>query len=313
MQFTVLTPTYNRAHTLATVYDCLKEQTLQDFEWLIVDDGSRDSTEMLVRSWSEAPFPIRYFKKANGGKHTALNLGIQEARGFFTVILDSDDVIRPNCLERFLHHWLSIPECERDQFAGITALCANQRGTILGGKFPKDSFDSNAIEVTYLYRLTDDRYGMQRTEVMRHFPFPVFEGERFLTESVIWNRIARYYKNRYINEVLCLKEYRTDGLTRSISRHLSSNPQGSSLYYQQLLEVSVPLSFKVHLGIYAYYVRYALHAKRSLVNIMSNTRHPGFMLLGSVLGSFFYLRDKISQLGGSKVVAKYLNVNGKRV
>jgi glycosyltransferase involved in cell wall biosynthesis len=293
MQFTILTPTYNRSHTLPLVYDCLKKQTLQDFEWLIIDDGSSDDTSSLVQSWSDAPFPVRYLKKTNGGKHTALNLGVQQAKGYFTLILDSDDVIKPTCLERLTHHWHTIPESERSGYSGLTGLCEDQHGRILGGTFPKDVFDSNAVAITYRYRLSADRYGMQRTEVLRQFPFPVFEGERFLTESVVWNRIGRSYKNRYVNEVLCVKEYRADGLTKSVFKHLCNNPKGSSLYYQELLNVSEPISPKVRLGIYTYYVRYALHARNSVTDIVRRGHnHPVFMLLGLLLGAPLYLRDK---------------------
>ena len=49
--FTVFTPTYNRANTLPRVYESLKAQTFRDFEWLIVDDGSTDSTRDVVRGW----------------------------------------------------------------------------------------------------------------------------------------------------------------------------------------------------------------------------------------------------------------------
>ncbi len=308
MLFTILTPTYNRAYTLTNVYECLMKQTLQDFEWLIVDDGSSDQTENLVKQWLDSsPFPIRYLKQRNGGKHTALNLGIQEARGYFTVILDSDDVITPTCLERFDAHWQVIPKPKRDEYAGVTGLCVDQHNVILGGRFPSDTFDSNAIEITYLHRLADDRYGMQRTEVMRQFPFPVFQGERFLTESVVWNRIARHYKNRYVNEVLCIKEYRPDGLTRSIAKHLSRNPQGSSLYYEELLGVPEPLPFKVCLGIHAYYVRYALHAKQRVTEILGKGwKRPGFMVLGWVVGGLFYLRDKTDHLQNLGSLGQYL-------
>jgi hypothetical protein len=220
----------------------------------------------------------------------------------------------PSCLERFSHHWQSIPESEREHYAGVTALCVDQHGAVLGGKFPRDTFDSNAIEITYLYRLSDDRYGMQRTEVMRQFPFPVFQGERFLTESVVWNRVAKRYKNRYVNEVLCVKEYRSDGLTRSVTKHLSNSPQGSSLYYQELLGVNVPLSFKVRLGIHAYYVRYALHAKRNLANIMRKSlKRPVFMLLGLLAGSCLFLKDKTSGFQSARVISRYLDFNKKHV
>ena len=71
--FTVFTPTYNRAHTLHRVYGSLKVQTFRDFEWLIVDDGSTDDTEALVKQWqAEANFPIRYIWQKNSGKHLGI-------------------------------------------------------------------------------------------------------------------------------------------------------------------------------------------------------------------------------------------------
>ncbi len=58
--FTVFTPTYNRAHLLYRTYNSLRKQTYRDFEWLIVDDGSTDGTETLIKQWSqEAEFSIK--------------------------------------------------------------------------------------------------------------------------------------------------------------------------------------------------------------------------------------------------------------
>ena len=74
MKLTILTPTYNRGGELSQLYDSLKNQTCKDFEWVIVDDGSKDNTHEVVKAWlSDSDFPIRYFFKENGGKHTALN------------------------------------------------------------------------------------------------------------------------------------------------------------------------------------------------------------------------------------------------
>lgn len=67
MLVTVFTPTYNRAHTIGRVYKSLLAQTNKDFEWLVVDDGSKDNTRELVEGWkSEGKMPIRYIK--GGGK-----------------------------------------------------------------------------------------------------------------------------------------------------------------------------------------------------------------------------------------------------
>ena len=81
-ELTVLTPTYNRAALLPRLFESLCRQTCKDFEWIVVDDGSTDETEAVVRSVGrEAAFPVRYLRKENGGKHTAVNLGVREAEG----------------------------------------------------------------------------------------------------------------------------------------------------------------------------------------------------------------------------------------
>ena len=106
MIFTVFTPTFNRAHTLHRVYTSLCSQTFTNFEWLVVDDGSEDGTEKLVMRWKkEAPFPVRYKKQKNSGKHMATNHGVSSARGELFVIADSDDEFLPNALKIFYDEW----------------------------------------------------------------------------------------------------------------------------------------------------------------------------------------------------------------
>src|SRR5690242_10850122 len=108
--FTVFTPTYNRAHTLHRVFDSLRAQTIRDFEWLVIDDGSVDGTSEQISEWTNTvDFPIRYFKQKNSGKHIAHNLAAREARGQFFLPLDSDDACMPDALERLSYHWNSIP------------------------------------------------------------------------------------------------------------------------------------------------------------------------------------------------------------
>ena len=102
MIITVCTATFNRAHTLHRVFDSLKAQTFQDFEWLVINDGSSDETEMLIARWqSRTSFSIRYKYQQNQGKHIAINLGATLALGDFFVVADSDDAFLPNALEVF--------------------------------------------------------------------------------------------------------------------------------------------------------------------------------------------------------------------
>ena len=76
---TVFTPAYNRAHTIGRTYESLLKQSNKDFIWLIVDDGSSDNTQELVKDWmsKDNGFEIRYIHKENGGMHTAHNVAYE--------------------------------------------------------------------------------------------------------------------------------------------------------------------------------------------------------------------------------------------
>ena len=151
--FTVFTPTFNRALTLHRVYQCLEGQTFRDFEWLIVDDGSSDSTGDLVAMWAKtASFPVRYWRQENLGKHVAFNRGVERANGAFFLTLDSDDWCVPEALARLKSHWDSIPEKVRDDFSAVTVLCKTEEGEIVGEPFPNEFVDSNCAIATSIWR-----------------------------------------------------------------------------------------------------------------------------------------------------------------
>jgi glycosyltransferase involved in cell wall biosynthesis len=202
-QFTIGTCTYNRAHTLHRVYGSLAAQTYRDFEWLVVDDGSTDGTRERVGRWQrEAAFPIRYVWQPNGGKHIAANRAHDEARGKLYLGLDSDDGCVPQALERMKHHWDAIPRAERHRFCGATALCMDEKGALVGTRFPREVIDSDSVEIRYRYKVKGEKWGFMRTEVLRAHPFPEVAGVRFVTEATVYRRIAQKYRIRYFNEAL---------------------------------------------------------------------------------------------------------------
>ena len=102
--FTVFTPTYNRAYILPRLYQSLREQTCKDFEWMIVDDGSTDDTGKLVAQWEDQNngFDIHYYKIQNGGKPRAINFGITKANGDFFFMVDSDDHLTTDAVQKML-------------------------------------------------------------------------------------------------------------------------------------------------------------------------------------------------------------------
>ncbi len=94
--FSIITPTYNRAHLLKKTAESVLSQQYDFFEWIIVDDGSTDHTNEVVASLADPR--IRYYKIPNSERAIARNVGIQNAKGDYITFLDSDDVLYSNYL-----------------------------------------------------------------------------------------------------------------------------------------------------------------------------------------------------------------------
>jgi glycosyltransferase involved in cell wall biosynthesis len=215
----------------------LRAQTLRDFEWLVIDDGSTDSTSKLIEGWIEsADFPIRYFWQDNSGKHIAHNLAVREARGRFFAPLDSDDAILPDTLEKLLLHWDGIPIADRALFAAVFGLCCDQYGALIGTCYPSSPFDADLREVLYVRRVRGEKWGMFRTEVLRQFPFPEVQ-KTYMPEGMIWLEIAKTYKTRFVNEIsrIYFANDEETGTTITNSGARGRNAKGRLYYYIWLL------------------------------------------------------------------------------
>lgn len=169
-----------------------------------------------MEQWQkEAEFPIRYIYQENSGKQIAFNRGVQEANGELFLTLDSDDACVPEALARFKYHWDTIPLNQKENFSAITCLCIDQSGEIIGSHFPFDPTDSNSLEIRHKFKVTGEKWGFHRTNVLRQFPFPEISGYKFIPEGIVWSRIARKYKTRFINEPLRIYFEGLDQLTKS--------------------------------------------------------------------------------------------------
>lgn len=229
--FTVFTATYNRAHTLRRVYESLLSQTMQDFEWLIVDDGSTDDTEALVQEMmGDGSLLIRYIKKSNGGVHTAHNAAIKNASGKLFLRLDSDDACVPHALATLLEKWLEIPENLRDSYSGASCLCMQPSGELVGDTYPADEWDS---DYAVLGSLHGEKWGFHRVDVLREHPFPEFANERFCPEGLVWARLHDKYKTRCFNIPLRIYFDSNDSISGSMTRMRYQASQGVALYYRE--------------------------------------------------------------------------------
>lgn len=100
--FSIILPTYNSENTISSVLDSILAQDYEDFEVLIINDGSTDHTEEIVLEYSAKDNRIRFFTIDNKGPSEARNVGIDKANGLYLLFIDSDDLLQPNVLE-YLH------------------------------------------------------------------------------------------------------------------------------------------------------------------------------------------------------------------
>ena len=210
---TIFTPTFNRAYILPKLYESLKHQTDKRFEWLIVDDGSTDNTEKLISEWisAEQSFNIKYCKTANGGKHRAINLGVTLANGEMFFIVDSDDQLTETAVEKIFLWQKTVND--KSNFAGVAGNRGFTQDKLLGTTFEGEWVDASALELDK-FNISGDKAEVYYTDILKQYPFPEIDGENFLTESVVWHRIAHAgYVLRWVNEIIYLCDYIADGLT----------------------------------------------------------------------------------------------------
>ena len=287
----ILTPTYNRGKLLLPLYESLKNLTFEDFEWLIVDDGSEDDTEQYALSWiahniENAEFPIRYIKKSNGGKHTAINRGVREANGELILILDSDDTLPEDSLATIAQYY---EQCKGyKDCAGVCGLMAHHDGQLIGTGFPKEPMYESALQFRYAKKgnVTGDLLEVYKTSVMREFPFPEIENEKFCPESLVWNRIANKYKLFCFNKVVYYRDYLEGGLTSKIVRIRMNSPIASTMTYAEMLDYNISLKWKIRSAINYWRFKYCIKNK-SLKAPAVKWYWKAFQIIGLIM----HLRD----------------------
>ena len=295
MLITVFTPTYNRGYKISDLYKSLMSQTKYNFEWLIIDDGSIDNTKEIVSKFnSNGKFDIRYILKENGGKHTAINRAAHEAKGEYIFIVDSDDILTYDAIEKASIYLKSIRN--KSDFCGVSGLRGNLDGKVwMTGDLSKirnngndginedfmdvEYIDATAIEYRFCRKISGDRAEIVKTDLLKEFQFPVFEGERFLGEGYLWLTLSLYgYKFRWFNEVIYITEYLDDGLTQNGKEIAKQNWQGRCFSENFKLNIrEIPIKEKVKSCIN--YYRYGLYGGRKVYQMFKKCNNKFLSLI----------------------------------
>ena len=281
---TIFTPTYNRAYTLHKLYESLLRQTDRDFEWLIVDDGSTDQTKERVEQWiSQRQITIRYYYQENAGKMRAHNKGAVLADSELFVCIDSDDFLTDDAVASIRTCWTQDKGkyggiigrrlfINKDKPLSITQFCASGHCTLHG---------------LYDLGFKGDTTLVFRTEVLRKYPFPEIEGEKFITEAVAYDMIDLEYEYLLLDQGLTICEYMPDGYTANAAKAKLQYPKGWAMFFNQRAKYYSP-SQRSKIRNTVFYIMFARRGGCHTIYKSSNTR--GVLYLTAWLISLWYQR-----------------------
>lgn len=241
MMLTVFTPAYNRAAYLERLYDSLRKQKNKDFEWLVIDDGSTDDTQRVVlRFMEQSDMAIRYYRKENGGKHTAYNQALEQAAGHWFVCVDADDQLAENAVDILTEAVKAVP-----QQTAIAAYKMDMDGKRLSGPFPETVDACKISELPLKYGCRGEFTFVFPTEIAKKYPFPVFHGEKFVGENVVYDRLERNCPVQLLPEVITVCEYQPDGYSMNFGALMGRNPSGFCLYFLQRIDLMPTISARL--------------------------------------------------------------------
>lgn len=264
---TVFTPTYNREKDLVKLYESLVNQNYKEFEWLVIDDGSKDGTKRLINELKkENKVNIKYVYKENGGKMSAVNKAYSMAKGDIIFGIDSDDVLKDNVLGLIANDFEQI--VDNKDIAGFFYLQSdiNDKDKIVGDIFPIENSPVTYYDIYNKYKVTGDKLLVMKTDIAKKYEFPIIKGEKFVPEALVFNRISKQYKFLCKNYIVACKEYKEDGYSANYFNLVKKNPKGNALYFKELYEFS-----KTFYNVYGY-ILFSIYSKYNFKKIYNE--HP---------------------------------------
>ena len=300
-KITIITPTYNRAHTLSRVYESLKLQTFRDFKWIIMDDGSTDNTESLVKSFQEENiFPIEYYKQKNQHKFLTVLDGIRKVKSKYHMVVDSDDSYPENSLEILFTEVEKIEN--EDDYIGLMALSADEKGDIVGDVYPNDGFDGSIFDMRYKYKVRGDKFGIFISKTYKKWienkDYSKYEGKGYIPQSVIFNEYdAKGVKTRFINKIVRIyHKDENDAASVSNTRWTGKNVFGLKEGYLSFLNSYQSMLFgypKVLFRNLVGYQYYSLKNRSSIPEIISSPKNIIIKILGILIFPMSFIYHKL--------------------
>ncbi len=193
-KISVITPTRNREKTLNRVFKSLSNQNYKDFEWLVCDDASTDSTLKLLKKYKKiAKFKIRIFAfNKRAGKPTIDNYCLKRAKGDFIVFADSDDSFKNNSFDNFIKEWNKIPNKFKVITFAIISRCLGSDGKPLEPKLNLKVKSISYEDLIYKQKKDKEKWLFINKKILKKFKFP--EIDYYVPEGLTWIKVSKKYK-----------------------------------------------------------------------------------------------------------------------
>lgn len=308
---TIFTPAYNRAHTIDRTYYSLCNQTCKEFEWLIIDDGSRDCTRELVRSWymedslvtsqdemdgysSIAPWlRIHYVYQQNQGMHGAHNTAYKNITTELNTCIDSDDYMPIDAVKKIVDFWNSLTIDDRNKYAGFIGLDYADGGGLIGKDFPADMKETT-LQGYYESGGKGDKKLVYKTEIINKYPeYPIFDGEKYVGLAYKYMLIDQDYKLLTLNEPLVIVDYQIDGSSFSMYKQYWNNPKGFAFFRKT--EMTCTKSLIRMIFVCGHYVSSCIISKNK--RFVKESPKKAMTLLAIPIGIllFFFIKYKVQR------------------
>lgn len=282
----VVTPTYNRSKLIRRLYTSLKKQNDRNFIWYIIDDGSTDDTETVASEFiNENEITIKYYKKNNGGKHTALNY----AAKMFDVkdlifIVDSDDYIIEDAIRTI--HFYEEKYRNSEEICGFSFLRKHTDGSRLCKELPSDEFIESYIECRINRDITGDMAEVWFAKVLKEFPFPEYPGEKYVPEDCVWIPMARKYSIVFVNRAIYICDYLPGGLTDTWRVNKIKSPLSSAQRCYELTGKDCIIKYRIKAEVGR--IVYSKFAGKRFYDIIADSKMKIFCKIAYIPSMFIY-------------------------
>lgn len=259
-KLTLFTPCYNGGKTISRLFDCVEAQTCKEFEWIIINDGSIDDTDEVIRSriTSSSFSNIRYKSNPqNKGKHRIWNEAVDMANGELFLPIDCDDTILEESVSFFIEKWDNISNPE--WFSGINVCCfAPNTGNVVGDLYAEDALITDNLELIYKYRLKGEHWGCIKTDVAKKIKFPEIK--------------SNYYSGTYLISSIALTGLKLICFNKALRGYYIIDQSLSHTKFRDFKFSRVYMEFHCSMWKVSHLSCYLMkHSKIDLIRLYANT------------------------------------------